>query len=44
MGVEGMVDVKNLAVGIDSESRTARITFDGYADGENFSEEVMVSA
>ena len=44
MGVEGMVDVKNLAVEIDSESRTARITFDGYADGENFSEEVMVSA
>lgn len=43
MGVDGMTDVQNLEVSIDSRSRTARITFDGTADGENFSEEVLIS-
>jgi hypothetical protein len=44
MAVDGMTDVKNLEVSIDSKSRVATITFDGTADGENFSEEVLISA
>ena len=44
MDVDGMTDVKNLEVKIDSQTRTARITFDGYADGELYSEEVLMSA
>lgn len=43
MDVDGMLDVKNLEVNINSNRRTATISFDGYADGENFSEEVIVS-
>lgn len=43
MGVDGMLDVKNLEVKVNSQLRTVRITFDGYADGENFSEEVIFS-
>lgn len=42
MDVDGMVDVKNLEVAINSETRMAKITFDGYVDnGENFREEVL---
>lgn len=45
MSVDGMVDVKNLAVEINSETRVAKITFDGYVDnGENFREEVFAHA
>lgn len=44
MDVDGMTDVRNLEVNIDSQKRTARITFEGYADGQNFSEEVLMSA
>lgn len=44
MGVEGMTDVKNLEVSINSAQRVASITFDGYTDGETFREEVILSA
>ena len=43
MAVDGMTDVKNLQVVIDTKSRVATITFDGTADGENFSEEVLIN-
>ena len=43
MAVDGMTDVKNLQVVIDAKSRVATITFDGTADGENFSEEVLIN-
>ena len=43
MAVDGMEDVMNLNIVIDDKTREAVITFDGTADGENFSEEVMVS-
>lgn len=43
MDVDGMTDVKNMKVSIDSVSRAAFISFDGTADGENFREEVLVS-
>lgn len=43
MAVDGMTDVKNLQVVIDAKSRGATITFDGTADGENFSEEVLIN-
>ena len=43
MGVEGMTDVRNLDIKIDSKTRLATITFDGTADGQSFSEEVIVS-
>lgn len=44
MAVDGMEDVKNLEISIDARDRTATITFEGTADGENFSEEVLISA
>ena len=43
MAVDGMTDVKNLQVVIDAKSRVATITFDGTADRENFSEEVLIN-
>lgn len=43
MAVDGMTDVQNLQVAIDSKSRVATITFGGTADGENFNEEVLIS-
>ena len=43
MAVDGMTDVNNLQVVIDAKSRVATITFDGTADGENFSEEVLIN-
>ena len=43
MAVDGMTDVKNLQVVIDAKSLVATITFDGTADGENFSEEVLIN-
>lgn len=44
MDVEGMTDVRNLEIRVNSQRRVAAIVFDGTADGENFSEEVRVSA
>lgn len=44
MAVDGMEDVMNLNIVIDDKTREAVITFDGTADGENFSEEVLMSA
>ena len=43
MEVDGMEDVRNLEISIDHRNRVAAITFDGTADGENFSEEVLIS-
>lgn len=43
MNVDGMTDVKNLEVSIDPKSRLATVTFDGTANGEDFSEEVPIS-
>lgn len=44
MDVEGMTDVRNLEIRLNSQRRVAAIVFDGTADGANFSEEVKVSA
>lgn len=43
MAVDGMTDVENLEISIDPKSRLATVTFDGTADGEDFSEEVPIS-
>ena len=41
MAVEGMEDVRNLTLSIDAKTRTVTVGFEGTADGENFSEEVV---